>query len=341
MSAQLTIIIPTRNHASYISAIAERTETLPDWLTVHVLDSSDDEDTYRVVEAQRLKGWTYERVPTEWTADRKTIYALSSFRSEYGWVVGDGCIPDWPALSDWLRPMLEAGWDCIHLLNTDAHDIRKYLKKTAWNGDKTYTDSVQLFNDFFWTLTFLGATLVNRPTAQAICTLDTLSKYMDSGFAMPCALLEALSRRKFKAVAAARHYYWPNPEKKESIWMKDIHVLLEIWTRKMPAAVNALPAAFDERKADVIGTVCLYNNYLSRRGLIRWRGMNGLDTGVEREYENDLLKTTNVDVNELRRIAGMPKGVCKMVFLPFYVWNALKRHKNRIPENRKKDGNQK
>lgn len=324
MEKQITLIIPTKNHPQYIKTMLSTLNVMKPQISVLVMDSGKNNQTCAEVNSYQRPYWRYCAVDPEWSADRKTMFALGSFETEYGWIVGDGVIPDLTVFASELQQLMQLSFDVIHLTNQDSFDIRRYYKSKKFCSHIEYTDAVALFRDFFWTMTFMGATIVHRRVAKLMLHYPRGGQYAETGFEYVCTLFHLLEKTPFRAIVKKSHYYLPNPEKKESIWMSTGQ-MFQIWCRNMPMAVEHLPVLYEEEKNRVISTCCLNNHYFALRGLLLWRAKGMFDPGVEKEYELELMRVSGRPAWQLKVLAHAPRILCKLSEFPYILWAVLKK----------------
>lgn len=309
---QVTLAIPTRDHAAYLDLLFDNLLKQTEQISIIVIDSSSDDSARRCCERFKDLRIRFYSVPVSYTAEEKCRFAIQKLETEYIWLCGDGLIP----AIDVVLPLLrDKNTDMIHLVNMDARDCRLYLSKKSLPTSMTYTDAVTFCGDFFWTATFLGSLILQRSVAKMLLG-DVFEAYRNTGFEIPCSALDVLSRRPCQIAVMAMHYYTPNPLKVASLWMNGPQIF-EIWAERMPQAVRKLPTAFDPMKDTVIRTTAVNNNYLSCRGLIRWRSRGFFTATVEKQYEASLMQTSNVPVFYMRIIARAPVLLCKLLYTPF------------------------
>ena len=321
----LTIAIPTYNHSDYLRFMFHNLEMQGCDATLYVLDSSTSSDTKELCEHihnLRIESYHFEKTCT---AEEKCFFAMRKYKTPYLWICGDGLIPE---IHTVCCEIIDESIDLLHLVNTDARDTRQYYSRRKLPYYIKYSDVALFFRDFFWTATFMGATIINRRLSNTILQKVGEDKYKGTGFDIICSVLDALSHEKGNIVAKGMHYYIPNPLKKEAIWMNS-KAVFEIWSRQMPQAVRKLPSIFAPFYDAVIKNTAVNNNYLSFRGLIRWRSKNIYTMKIEKEYEGDLDFVSNVPRILRKLIALMPVCLCRCIFIPISIRNSLKREKIR------------
>lgn len=322
----ITLAIPTRNHPSYLAEIfgvLSRRQVLSPIL---VLDSSADDETRSVCSQPWHLCIRYVRCDPDMSPDAKSIMAVKECQTEYLWIIGDGLIPEIDTVLECVP--FENGYDIIHLVDIDAHDTRRYYHQSGLPLSSEYSDAAVFFRDYFWTGTFMGALIIHRSYLQKVRDPERIEKYLGSGFAIICAVLDAACTAPFSCFVRAMHYYTPNPKKLNSAWMGSVEIF-ELWAVNMPEAVNCLPGELAEWKRYVISTTAVRNQFLSRRGLVRWRSKGLFDREILQRYQDGLKNASNVSQREMRVLASLPKSLCKLLFLPFDVRLKLKRRRKR------------
>ena len=324
----ITLAIPTRNHAHYLTEIFGVLSRRQVLCPIIVLDSSTDDETRFVCSQSQHLQVRYVRCDPDMPPDSKSILAVKECRTEYLWILGDGLIPEIDTVLETIP--FENGFDIIHLVDLDARDTRRYYRQSGLPLSSEYTDAAAFFRDYFWTGTFMGALIIRRSYFQRILDPERIEKYLGSGFAIICAVLDVACTEPFYCLVKAMHYYTPNPKKLSSAWMGSTEIF-DLWAVNMPKSINCLPSSLSQWKPYVISTTAVRNQFLSRRGLIRWRGKGLFDREILQRYQEGLKKTSNVSLREMRVLASMPKFLCKLLFLPFDLRMKIKRRLGRLP----------
>lgn len=322
----ITLAIPTRNHASYLTEIFGALSGQQVLCPILVLDSSADDETRSVCSQPWHLCARYVRCDPDMSPDAKSILAVKECQTEYLWILGDGLIPEIDTVLESIP--FENGYDIIHLVNIDARDTQRYYHQSGLPLSSEYTDAAAFFRDYFWTGTFMGSLIIHRSYFQKIREPERIEKYVGSGFAIICAVLDAACAGPFSCFVRAMHYYSPNPKKLSSAWMGSTEIF-DLWAVNMPAAVDCLPRELAKWKRYVISTTAVRNQFLSRRGMIRWRGKGLFDREILQRYQDGLQKASNVSLREMRVLAFLPKSMCKMLFLPFDLRLKIKRRRKR------------
>lgn len=318
--------IPTRNHASYLVEVFRALSRRQVLCPILILDSSVDDETRSVCSQPWHLCVRYMRCDPDMSPDAKSILAVKECQTEYLWILGDGLIPEIDTLLESIP--FENGYDIVHLVDLDTRDTRRYYRQSGLPLSGEYTDAATFFRDYFWTGTFMGALIIRRSYFQKILDSERIEKYLGSGFAIICAVLDAACTEPFSCFVKALHYYTPNPQKLSSAWMGSTEIF-DLWAVNMPKSINWLPSSLSQWKPYVISTTAVRNQFLSRRGLIRWRGKGLFSREILQHYQDGLQKASNVSLHEMQVIASLPKSLCKLLFLPFDLWLKMKRRQKR------------
>lgn len=319
---EVTIVIPTHNHPQYIDNILKSYRNQGLCCKIVILDSSQLNDTKIVYENYKNKISDLEYIYVcDLSPDEKSLYALKICRTKYLWICGDGLIIKRKIFNSTI---LNNDCDIIHLIDISAHDNKNYCTKNKIPQNMVLENAYFFAEHFFWTGTFMGSILISNTIRCKLLKEKLLDKYINTGFMLICGVLEILTKEKIKIQVILTKYYTPNSSKKEAIWMQSEDIF-KIWAQNMPRAVEKLPYYYNKIKNDIIKYTAVRNNYLSRRGLIRWRAKGILNIKIEQKYEKDLLKTTTLSAFEIRIISQIPIIICKFFIIPFTVRNKLKR----------------
>ncbi len=321
--SKISILLLTKDHPESVKAILSAACTAIPECDYLLLDSSDPLRAREIEEACGRGPWRYLHLDPGMTSDEKWVYSLSHFEGEYLWVIGDGVIPDIKALRGWLLQKISEHPDGIHLVNADARSSRAFFASGHIPEELSVHDAEQGCLNFFWTATFMGATLLSREMAAMMAADERLPLFINTGFAIPCLLFEALAKKKGTLLVALRHYYYPNPHKNQSIWMQKGETF-EIWSEKLPRAVRALSGDFDGVKEEIVNTACVRNGYYGLRWMLQWRARGILNPDTLKRYKDSLLKMSRFGGRELWLLSRLPKWFCRLCIMPFEIRTKLK-----------------
>lgn len=322
LEKKISIIIPTKDHPYYIKNILREYVKQDLKSKIIILDSSENEETRKIYEGynSKLENLAYVHVD-DITSDEKIIVALHLCETKYLWICGDGLIIDKNLLTNGI---IDESCQVIHLIDVTARDNRIYCRKNHLSTNMVCVDPILFAKHFFWTGTFMGAIIIDNEIRDELVNTGVLNKYINTGFMLISAVLDLLVSEKIKTQILITKYYYPNPAKNEATWMNSESVF-KIWAQEMPKAVNLLPNYYNSIKELLIKTTAVRNNYLSRRGLVRWRAKGIFNSVIEKKYEEDLLKTTQLSRRELKLFSKIPEFICKFVIFPFLIRNKIKR----------------
>ena len=318
----ITIIIPTKGHPNYIKNILSSYIKQELKSKIIIIDSSETEETKKIYTEynSKLENLSYLHVD-DITSDEKIIVAIKLCQTKYLWICGDGLIIDKNIMSNRL---IDESCNVIHLIDVTARDNRSYCKKYNIPTNMVCEDHRLFAKHFFWTGTFMGSIIIDNEIRDELINKVVLNKYINTGFMLISGLLDIFANKKIKTQILITKYYYPNPAKNEATWM-NLESIFKIWAQEMPKAVNLLPDDYNCIKELLVKTTAIRNNYLSRRGLLRWRAKGAFNSAIERKYEEDLLKTTQLSCRELILFSKIPKFICKFIILPFLIRNKIKR----------------
>jgi hypothetical protein len=321
---EITFFLITRYHSSYVKAFYDLCKDKLGYYQGVVIGTEGDLETRQVCDSFP-RTWRYIEAPKDSDADDKTKLALEVCKTEYCWPIGDGIIPDFDSLEKNVFTKLKTKFDVVHLLESNSRDTKIFSKKYFPEGYITSLDPVYIFENFFWSLTFMGSVILSKKLCLRILGSSIFEKNLGSGFALPIGLFSEFAQRPALCCCFLCHFYIPNPKKVESIWMKEGKIF-EIWAKCMPESVRTLPKIYDDSKDLVIRTTCLRNNYFTLRGMIRWRAKGALNNETLSLYGKQLANTSSCNPSTLRVLGSLPIWCCILLNFPFVVRNYVKRH---------------
>ena len=317
----LTITLLTKDHPDSVRKITEAECAIVPECDYLILDSSNETNARAISEMCRESKWEYRHLEETMTSDEKWLYTIAHFEGDYLWIIGDGVIPDMQAIWPWLSIRLKATPECIHLVNEDARNCRQFYTKGQYPREFDTKDIVRAASDFFWTATFMGSTIIHRQLIDNM--LKCKRPYLNTGFVIPCLLFEALEKERYELTVSMRHYYYPNPQKRLSIWMEKGETF-EIWSDRFSHAVRLLPGCFDPVKEEIIRTTCIRNGYYRLRWMLQWRAMDILNGKTLSRYSNSLVYMSNLPYGVLKCLSIIPRWLCRICYYPFELRIKLK-----------------
>lgn len=309
---KLAIIIITKNHKEIMEEwmrIFPKQNTKAN-VEVWVYDSSDNDDTQKICE-ENSEFVHYFRFDPD-IGDEKAVDALTSIDREYLWLCGDGVIPNMDLVYDLLVEEFSKKTDVIHFFGKNQANIA-YKKKIGMGDEIVYTDDEkrEFFRDFWWSLAWLGVTIVNKRVIDNVDFDEMLEKYGQKGFIFPtavCCSLQSLSN--IRCLVIHHNCFTANRKKIASGWKQEGQVI-PIWSKNTVLTIDAMPEYFEKYKHHVMENCWLNNNFLTTRGLLDWRSNNFYNIQDYKLYKQYLTITSQKNCFTLYCIARLPKKFCK------------------------------
>ena len=322
--AQVTIAIPTRDHPQYFTHAFKYYLSQNIRCTFLILDSSRGEDTQKICLEYEKKGLhiQYMKVPEKLTPDEKERIALSSFQTRYLWICGDGIVIK--------KETFHNGWFCdkyhaIHFIDSQIYCHQKFFSENQYPSKSVYDNHESFAKNFFWTGTFMGALVIDRTLSEWIIAKQYNHASLNTGFYRIAAFIEAMGALSSKVLVLFTDYCYTNPSKRISTWMSS-NEAFEIWTRRLPRAVESISNISYKTKEVLIKTTAYRNGFLTLRGLLRWRAMGILNRNTAKIYYQDIVRCSYIQGWELKLISLTPIVLCRMVRIPFSIRATVKNY---------------
>jgi hypothetical protein len=173
----LTILIPTYNHPSYIADILNKYKDLLKFnVFLDIYDASENDETYRIIQKYSFSTLRYFSLPGV-SLDERTLIALSSARTPYLFLCGDGYMLTERGYLR-VKEYIEKGFDVIEMYDLAIpKDVTYYRSLQAkYNKDPIiYREVKQHFCDNFWHMPFYGGSIVKADAYK-----DGYSNYRES-----------------------------------------------------------------------------------------------------------------------------------------------------------------
>ncbi len=323
---RLLIVLVTKDHPAYLRQFFKyQDKQLPEGVEGLVVISNKDKESKEIVLKEQRKKWKVFEEDSEKSLDSKIIDHLDENQYMFTWVIGDGLIITPSILEDKILPVLTDSCLLYHLTDKTSFDTRRYYSKNNFSLVEPTQDPLKYFSNFFWTSTFLGSLIINHSLIEEVKRSKCCKKNIGTGFALITGVLDALTQFKQPTIETRLlSYYLPNPQKGESIWLKDGRVF-EIWASNLSSALNQLPNFYLSKIDVVLSRVCINNNIFSFRGLVELRARGVLNETNLKKYGNGLKKVTNVNRSIILALCYCPVFFTKMLVWPLKVRKFLKR----------------
>lgn len=299
MNCQIAICIPTYNNPFYISDIIQKEYLYYErnGITLVVADSSDNDDTERIVESENNKGSKilYYRFPSDIQSNEKVylIYQMAGkeFECDYLWIRSDALRAH--------RYLLESiqyylRFNCDLIVTTYRGD---------WKREITFSDDLQLlFDKYCWTLCLYGGAIINVHTmlenADWIYLKNRYLVENRRNFSHVCMYFERLldimkNRNRNPSILLMNlpgYIYSGTPKKTQSAWHNEI---FKIWLEYWPDAIEALPDEY-ENKLEVIRSFGRNEIYYTENYLRKLCEQGILNNRVLSDYEERIKKYSGV-----------------------------------------------
>jgi len=265
---RLSVCIPTFCSSNYIDILLKNElEYYQDLnMSMWIMDSSPDDDTFNLVESYKKKysNLFYCRFPADIHSNEK-VYRIFQMAEEeidcdYLWVRSDVLLCDKFFLYS-LMYYFEKEYDFIFTITQG-----KEYKQIIETHDKQF-----LFEEFAWRICLYGAAILN--VQKVLANADWVSlekKYLTPkliNFSHVCLYFEHMAENSFNAliIDVPCYLYHDNGMKKRSTWNDES---LELWLEKWPAALNSLPDEYNN-KLEAIQAFGKYGEFFEPYNLLR------------------------------------------------------------------------
>lgn len=286
MKSLLEIVIPTYRNPACMNANLEcmsRYFAEGHDFFISVYDSSEDDETQKIVEKYANDRIVYHRLSPEIHVDEKTVYALKHATGKYVLLGGDGNITKIDEIFHAID--FEKGEAEIYLIYNSSsehyHSFFKDLQKTE------YTDKNEFFSLHYWYVTFYGGSICKSEIFHRMDENAVLERFKGCNLIYP-NMLATISNGPYRVLECDSFYR--NPHKNSSGWILD-HSAVEIWAKKLTESVERLRGDLsDEAVEEIIRTTNRYNRFFTAKGLMSFRCTKNFDLKIRKKYKPYLKK---------------------------------------------------
>ena len=304
-----TIVVPTFNRPEAIKWYLEQFKNFTDdMLVLSIHDSSDNEETNRIIENESLNEAKvrYYRYDSSIDPDSKMFEAIKSVNTDYVWLASDGAVVDQGVFLNEIVHYLNLEYDLIHLDTSDPYKL----------GVCEYKNPERFFDDCFWSVTGYGSTIVKKSfLMESLSIVEELKELYSkqAAFLWPCLIFHLLANKESKVIHLPCKYYKTNPYKMSSSWLSNGKAL-EIWVDTLIEDVDALPSLYDPYKDDVCKSVWENTGLNKCRKLLALKSWNCLSIKeVNKRIKN----------NSLGRVSKSPAKVFMVSLVPIFIAQIL------------------
>ena len=300
MIAKLSISIPTYNRSQVVNkTLSSGLEIFKKYgIDVYIYDSSDNNDTYKVVKKFIDKGFdiNYKKYDSSIGIDEKTCIALKDPNSEFVWLCGDAVI----VKEDGIKLILSeigVGYDILIL----DSKLRNSERKECHN-------SKLFFKDYCWIMTLYGASVVRSDILKKFDENVIINKY-GPDFEYVCGIFDYLSSNSARILIVPFNYFIPNKLKKGSGWFGTTFETFGVgWIK----AINELPNYYNLYKNEVIKSHGTKAGLFREQSLYKLRSKNVLNPQIYEIHQNIFEKITDVNLSTIKFIAFMPRWIAQL-----------------------------
>ncbi len=311
---KLAYCIVTHNHPEAIDDVLNKIANLFKKynIDIYIYDSSDNEDTYRIVKRMNIEGYEdiyhikldFNEIPT---LGMKLLLLFQGYglkkRYKYIWPIKDRDYFDETVIAS-VMEQVNHNYDAMLL----AIASYPWIEDEHFSAQEIYYDQKLFFKEWSWLATSLEVTIFNRETLLEQIDWDEYKKNnffeIGSGFDHYLVLFQSLAqieKPKIKVFYGEEIYVKISKFSSPSSWQDRV---FDVWLVKWPRAVNTLSQIYEPFKEKVIQQGCsvpyLFDN---NDYLIGLQQKNILTTKVYEEYGERWKTLTGLDEIEFELIA--------------------------------------
>lgn len=307
VSKSMAFIVPTYNRANGVAYYLDKEMPVfaEKFVDVIIFDSSESDETKRVVEAYRHEHPEYadslhydyycEGKADLRAIDRKVYTACKKYADAYAylWLCGDGAVFHIETLWDDVLSAIQRKADCILL-----HDTKSRPTETC-----VYDSAEMLLKDYCTALTLLGSAIFSSECVREMVAQCPVITGDDFWLWLPLSFFHAKAAKEIYAeVVCNGNLFEINPHKGESFWVQNGDAFWQ-WTKVWPEAINRLPECYNDIKDEIIRKQS--KEVLSIKGLLGLKASGTLTVARISAYRDDITKTTRIPLLAFYLIAAL------------------------------------
>lgn len=256
MEFEITVIIPTYNHPTYIQYIIDNCikPYTGEIFYFEIHDSSCNTDTEQIVlqanEGLRRK-IKYTRYDSNISGDLKSYTALCKVQTSHMFLMGDGIAPDFNKYEQFLLEHNCSNMDLLGMFPVEFKYSKK-VKRICSSDNVIYSKFKlnEFFEDYFYLFTLYGASIVSKKIYEEISKKSIFEKYKFKNrlcYAYVFSLFDELSCGNYNFAISFIDFFHSNPLKKESTWTNGA-AFFDILIDEYQSDLFKLPGFYDEFK---------------------------------------------------------------------------------------------
>lgn len=318
MDSEITVVIPTYNHPTYIQYIIDNCikTYVGNIFNFEIHDSSCNSDTEQIVlKANRdlNKKIKYVRYNSNISGDLKSYNALCKVQTSHMFLMGDGIAPDFNKYENFL---LEFNYSNIDLLGVFP-SFFKYLSKIKRNcpdNDIVYSNSklTEFFEFYFYIFTLYGASIVSKKLFDDVVKNSLFEKYKFQNrfcYAYIYSIFDELSRKNYNFAISFISFFCFNPCKRKTTWTNG-EGLFNILIDEFQYDLSKLPNYYDDVKTKMLKNQRFFA--LGKKDIIHYR----IEDSINIEY---LIRHKK----ELKQCKYNYYFMWMVSFIPHFIWKLI------------------
>lgn len=326
---ELVICIPTFNQPDRIREMFLRCiDMYREFdIDIYIMDSSPGNETEKIAEEYQgiCKNILYQRFSPDTHSNIKVLetYKKMIHMGEYAYL--------------WLCP------DYIQLTREGAERILKYCaegfdvcvlnyRDVEQIGEKVYADADTFFRECAWHMSSYMASVIRLASFLSMDWEDFYKRYTlperinHSHVAMYFEQLAKLPEIKAFHIPVSSAHIRISSYRDASLWQKEVFV---IWGEYWPDMIHALPGQY-RSKEEVIKKLGVNTGIFIWKNFVKLRKEGIYNIQVYNKYQNEWIRLTNVPSIFLRLLAAVPEKAIRLLNLPDYKHNMLKKRLRRF-----------
>lgn len=284
----LTIVVPTFNHPKYIDYFLEKIGNIDCYdVMLEIHDSSTNDDTEKIVceYLKKYKNLVYKKYD-DIHVDIKTILALTSIKTKYVHLCGDGVIPNLAKIYKACINYIIQDYDIIEIYDSqNKKHISQYHKnqKQRGKGDIIYSELLDYVDDNIWHLPYYGGTIIKSDIFSKY-NIENLKDVINSGFVYPYMILKGIPIN-FKAVALGDDFLIPNIYKKQSLWISNNKIAILLWAKNFPETMWKTAKISTDKFQGIMISAEKKLKFLTFKGLLSFRSTDNFNFKIRKQYK--------------------------------------------------------
>lgn len=294
MKFEVTVIIPTYNHPSYIQYIVDNC-FLPytgDVFYFEIHDSSSNSDTEQIVlqANKRLnRKIRYKRYDASMSGDLKAYTALCEVQTSHMFLMGDGIAPDFNKYERFLSQNNCVDIDLLGMFPLKFKYSKK-VKNSCPNNNTVYSNMklTEFFENYFYIFTLYGGSIVSKRIFDEIIRKSLFEKYKFEDrycYAYIHSVFDELSSNDFNFAISFIDFFSNNPLKKDTTWVNG-EGLFNILIDEFQCDLFKLPSYYDEVKEKALRNQRKFS--LGKKQIAHYRAKGSISIEYLKKHKNEL-----------------------------------------------------